>query len=599
LHRERSWWPLLLALALPFSALVGALAYENLDAYRAGEFWVRHTYEVLAETDRVLSGVAGAEANQRGYLLAGDTIFLRRYEEASRFARMAEQRLRQLTEDNPRQQERLTRLDPLLRARLAVLARVIEVRQKSSAAAVPEAIRGSRSIELGEQLQRLLTEIRSEEEALLRERSAATDREAGRATTGVVLGTGALVALLGVATLLLRRDQARRQQAEHSLTASEARYRQLVEGVTDYAIFGTDADGHITSWNAGAERIKGYTANEVVGKHLRLLYRPEDRERGEPEQHLAQAREQGHHHDEGWRLRKDGSQFWADASLTAIYAKDGTLQGFSKITRDLTERKHAEEALRESEARYRILSATLERRVEERTQELALANEELTAFAYSVSHDLRAPLRAVDGYGQVLLEDYGEGTSLDREAVRLIGRMKAGTKRMAQLIEDLLNLSRVSRAPLQRSLVNLSTLTRLIGENLHAAEPERKVEWHVSPDLRASGDPQLVRILLENLLGNAWKFTSKVEHACIELGMFDESGNQTFFVRDNGAGFNPEYQDKLFTPFQRLHRESDFPGTGIGLATVARIVHRHGGRSWAEGEPGRGATFYFTLGGEQ
>jgi light-regulated signal transduction histidine kinase (bacteriophytochrome) len=235
----------------------------------------------------------------------------------------------------------------------------------------------------------------------------------------------------------------------------------------------------------------------------------------------------------------------------------------------------------------------LELRVQSRTRELEAANGELEAFCYSVSHDLRAPLRGIDGFSLALLEDYGD--QFDAVGRDYLERVRAAAHRMAALIDDLLALSRITRAELQRGPIDLSQLARSVVAELSRSEPERNVAIVIEPDLRAEGDSPLIRTVLENLIGNAWKFTSKRQDARIEVGRTQINETWTFFVRDNGAGFDQAYTDRLFGAFQRLHAATEFPGTGIGLASVLRIIHRHGGRIWAEGEVNRGATFYFSL----
>jgi DNA-binding response OmpR family regulator len=226
--------------------------------------------------------------------------------------------------------------------------------------------------------------------------------------------------------------------------------------------------------------------------------------------------------------------------------------------------------------------------------ELEQKNKELEAFSYSVSHDLRAPLRSIDGFSQALMEDHA--ASLDRQGLDYLRRVRAAAQRMGELIDDLLQLSRVGRAPLRRELLDLSALARGVAASLKQMTPERDVAFVIAEGLSVEGDPGLLRAALENLLGNAWKFTGTVPQALIELGAsHDQRGTLVYFVRDNGVGFDETYADKLFAPFQRLHSEADFPGTGIGLATVQRIVERHGGRIWAESDLGHGATFYWTL----
>jgi light-regulated signal transduction histidine kinase (bacteriophytochrome) len=236
----------------------------------------------------------------------------------------------------------------------------------------------------------------------------------------------------------------------------------------------------------------------------------------------------------------------------------------------------------------------LEALVRERTAELEVANRELESFSYSVSHDLRAPLRGIDGFSRALEEDYG--AALDAEARGYIERIRNATQRMGQIIDDLLLLSRVARTELRRESVDLSAVAREVDAALRAAEPGRNVAFEVTDGLHAQADERLVRLLLENLLGNAWKYTSRCARAHVSFGSGEGRGEPAFCVHDDGAGFDMAYAHKLFGAFQRLHSSSEFPGSGIGLATVARIVERHGGRVWAEGEVGKGATFSFTLG---
>ncbi len=254
--------------------------------------------------------------------------------------------------------------------------------------------------------------------------------------------------------------------------------------------------------------------------------------------------------------------------------------------RDITAREKAERDLRE-------LAEQLEQRVSDRTRQIEEANQELEAFNYSVSHDLRSPLRHIDGYSAMIAEDYGD--ELPETARQCLDRVRAGVRRMTQLIDDLLRLSHVTSAELRREPVDLSHIARTVVEMLFDSDLERRVEFIAAPGLTADADPNLVRIVLENLIGNAWKFTGQRKNARIEFGQCRADGQTAWFVRDNGAGFDMRYSDQLFRAFRRLHRESEFEGTGIGLATVRRIVRRHGGRVWAEGEVDHGATFYFTL----
>jgi PAS domain S-box-containing protein len=284
---------------------------------------------------------------------------------------------------------------------------------------------------------------------------------------------------------------------------------------------------------------------------------------------------------------------WPDGSthVLKMFAQvqrdnDGRPQRLVGISYDITEARQREQEMQR-------LNTELEQRVQERTVQLAATNRELEAFCYSVSHDLRAPLRAIDGFSQALLEDYGE--QLDDEAQRYLMRVRAGSQRMGLLIDDLLNLAHLTRHEMHRTRVHLSRLATSIAAEWRATQPQRQVIWDIMPDMYAEADANLLRVVLENLLGNAWKYTSKHTQAHISFGMTVHRDQPAYFVRDDGAGFNMAYADKLFGAFQRLHRPDEFAGTGIGLAIVERIIHRHGGQVWAEGAVEQGATFYFTL----
>ncbi|HEX5398126.1 MAG TPA: PAS domain S-box protein [Verrucomicrobiae bacterium] len=381
----------------------------------------------------------------------------------------------------------------------------------------------------------------------------------------------------------IRADITERKRVEEM----RAQYTAIVRS-SDDAILSKTLDGTITSWNPGAEKIFGYSSAEAIGMRM-LDFIPSELADEEATILARIARGESIEHFETVRIRKGGERIHVSVTVSPIRDDRGKVVGASKIARDISERKRAE-------AEIRQLNAELERRVAQRTAELEAANKELEAFAYSVSHDLRAPLRAVHGFAGIVLEDFGP--QIPEEGRQYLQRIRKGGQRMGELIDDLLAFSRLSRQPVNRQRVNTAKMVQDAREELKPQHDGRQIEFRIADLPPCVADSRLLKQVWINLLSNAIKYTGDRRPAIVEAGCARQNGGNVYFVRDNGVGFDMQYAGKLFGVFQRLHRADEFEGTGVGLAIVQRIVHRHGGRVWAEGRLNQGATFYFTLEGE-
>jgi PAS domain S-box-containing protein len=381
----------------------------------------------------------------------------------------------------------------------------------------------------------------------------------------------------------LKSEITERLRAEEALRESEEQLR-LITDALPVLISYVDSEQCYRFNNRAYEQWFGYSRKEITGQHLRKVLGESAYQTIEGYVKAALSGQEVTY--ESIVPYKDGGTRYINGNCLPHFGEQGEVKGYIALISDISSRKRAESEIHQ-------LNTQLEQRVMERTAQLTAANEELETFSYSVSHDLRAPLRSIDGFSQALLEGYND--KLDERGQNYLQRVLAATQRMGQLIDDLLNLSKVTRSQMRCEPVALSALAQLIATELLNTQPQRQVEFVIAPELVANGDTRLLRIVLENLLGNAWKFTGKKNRARIEFGLTEHEDTVAYFVRDDGSGFDMTYVDKLFGAFQRLHAMTEFEGTGIGLATVQRIIHRHGGRVWAEGAIEQGATFYFTL----
>jgi PAS domain S-box-containing protein len=541
-------------------------SYWNTQHLVKSSSMVAHTLDVLFHTERALSLAANIEVGQRGYALTGNETFLEPYENAKDAIQYHIENLLALTGDNPVQHARISDLKMSIHSLLTFSAAAVSNRRKSFEASqdLNSSLEGKR---LMDNIRRLTAEIESEENRLLDLRTRESQRWIKRVNTGFV----SLLVVTGVVILsiffTINRNLKARVDAEDKLSAAYKDIKDLYDNAP-CGYHSLDASGKFLEINTTLLTWLGYEKDDVVGKmHFEDILSENDR----PEyfKRFPEFKEKGAVYDvEMTLVKKDGSGLPVVLSSVALKDPAGNFIKSRSTTFDNTERKIAAE----------------------RIQNL---NKELEAFTYSVSHDLRAPLRSMDGYSRILQEDYAAG--LDDEGKRVLSIVRNNARRMGKLIDDLLDFARLGRKDVQRSKLNMNQLVNSIANELLEQEADRKVNIKIDPLQPAYGDVDMIRQVWLNLLSNAIKYSSKTENPTIEISSVNEGEEIAYWVKDNGVGFDMQYAPKLFGVFQRLHKMQDFSGTGVGLAIVKRIIDRHHGRVWAEGQINKGATFYFTI----
>jgi len=570
------------AAALLLLVAVGGVTYAGLQRSARSRVVRRHAFDVRDRAARLALDLENAETGQRGFLLTGRDPYLVPFQDGSRAVRGDLDSLVALTAADSVESAQVRTLTPAIEAKLAELTLTVELRRSEGADAAVRVVQTDRGRVLMDSVQRILKAIDATERGryLQGDRTAADTGWFVRATvlTGILLG----LALLGFATIQVRRHFAARLGVEARLAALSAELHDLYERAP-CGYHSLDPTGLVVRINQTECRWLGYEADELVGKKTVFdLVAPADRARARARfEQLVSGVDIGT--GEARFLRKDGSPVAALISTTLVRDASGAPWRVRATMVDQT-------AFRAAKEQVDRLNAQLQRHV----SELEDVNQELEQFSYSVSHDLRAPLRAIAGFSRVLAAEHGRG--LDAEGLRLLNVVQVNVERMGRLIDDLLALSRFSRQPLARVPVDMAALVAGVLGDRSAAGAPRTAEISVGPLPDAEGDPALLRQVWERLIDNGVKFSAAAPAPRVEIGARADHGTTVYTVRDNGVGFDMAYAEKVFEVFQRLHPQAEYEGTGVGLAIARRVIHRHGGRIWAEAAPGRGATFFFTLG---
>jgi PAS domain S-box-containing protein len=562
--------------ALSGVALVVTVSQRSGEQLREATRAVTHTREVLEKLGELSARLSEVESAARSFAISGKQAHLDPFYRAAKAVPTEVEELKGLVRDDPGALGMVTQIEPVISRHMQAMKDMVGLGNKNL-------FRGSGQRKLTDQGNTLMEEIQTAFSALEKtQRTQLAGQQtvlAARAEHVTMIGPAGNV-LAGVLILVFGACGLR---AMNNRVKAEQKLDRLLGSMPDALVI-VNAEGKILSSNAQTSKLFGYTERELQGESIALLV-PERARQSQRQYYAGFFLQRGGGAPETSMelcgLRKDGGEFPIEISTKPLVAEKGLL--VTSAIRDITERKQVE----------RRISA-LNKELKDRAAELETANKELEAFSYSVSHDLRSPLQNIDSFSQILVEEYAN--RLDTDGRDYVQRLRASCQHMEEIIDALLVLSNMVRHELILDRVDLSSLAKAVAAELKQKDTDRLVDWVIAEGLTVEGDARLLRVVFENLMGNAWKFTAKRPRARIEFGALPQcNGARTYFVRDDGAGFDMARAGHLFAPFKRLHDQSQFRGTGIGLATVQRVIQRHRGKIWAEGVVDHGATFCFTL----
>jgi PAS domain S-box-containing protein len=572
-------WGTGFVLAIMILVVVVAISRQSGKQLQVATRAVTHTHEVLEKLGDITSGLSELESAARSFVISGKQSHLSPFYTAAEAVPPQVDELKLLLQDDPGQLQSVTGIEPLIARHLKVMKDMVELGDKNLFRGFGQRSLTDEGNELMEQIRAAFSTLDTEQRARLEQEQTAMAAKAERVTMISVAGSV-------LASLLVLACGACALRAMHGRRKAEEKLDRLLGSMPDALVI-VNAEGKIVGSNAHTGKLFGYSDRELQGESMALLV-PERFRKTQRQYYTAYFSQRDGRVPETTMelcgLHKDGREFPIEVSTKPLAAEKGMI--VTSAIRDITERKQVEQQI-----------SKLNKELEHRAIELENANKELEAFSYSVSHDLRSPLQSIDQFSLILMEDYAN--QLNPEGLDYVQRLRGSCQHMEDIIDALLALSDMMRKELLADHFDLTALANTVAADLKQKNPDRLVDWVIAEGLTAEGDAQLLRVVLENLFGNAWKFTANRPRAHIEFGALPQSnGTRTYFVRDDGAGFDMARVNNLFTPFKRLHDQSEFRGTGIGLATVQRVIHRHQGKIWAEGVVNQGATFCFTLTGE-
>jgi PAS domain S-box-containing protein len=574
------------ALAIAIMVAIAILSIVKLRDFAAEARWVEHTHDVIRALVQLRTSLTDAEAGERGYVITGTERFLDSFREAHLSVEAALASLDALVADNPVQEERLAELRLRVRDELDYFGNVVHMAQQGDREGARRAIASGRGIDKMSAVRARIGEMLEVEEDLLQRRSAKAEQGAATTRTVVVAGAILSLALLALAYIALRHEILRRAASEAAAHDSSVFLDRMFEAVPHILYVKTVGEFRYLRINRAHEAMFEIPREQVIGRRDDELFAPEQAAGIAAEDQATLAGSGVNEYDVDQLVSAKHGVRTLHKKKVIITDSRGEPMYLLGVAEDVTEHKAAQREI-----------ARLNVALERRARELEITNKELESFTYSVSHDLRAPLRAINGFALMLGEDYED--KLDDEGRRLLGVIRSNAQRMGALIDDLLAFSRIGRATLNRVDVDMNALVATVLREISEPADVDMPTCDVGPLPAASGDPALLKQVWTNLVSNAVKYSSKNQAPRVQVAGERIDGECVYRVVDNGAGFDMRYADKLFGVFQRLHRAEEFPGTGVGLAIVQRIVVRHGGRVWAEGKVNEGATFGFALPDEE